>query len=287
MSHTEYNSEHWDTIIKPGKKWFDFKLKEIWMHRDLIYLFIRRDFVAYYKQTILGPLWFFIQPIFTTLIFLLVFGKIAQIPTAGIPSALFYLSGIINWNYFADGVNKTSNTFITNANIFGKVYFPRLVTPISIVLSNLITYFIQFSLFIAVLLYFIISHRITLHIDFKLFILPLLILQMILFGLGVGIVVSSMTTKYKDLSFAITFGIQLWLYATPVVYSMTRIPHKWRWILYVNPMAPVVETFRSIIFNTYPIVWPLYISGWAITIVILFTGISMFNRIEKSFMDTV
>ena len=279
--------ETWDIVIKPQKKWFDFKLPELWRYRDLIGLFVRRDFVAYYKQTILGPIWFFIQPIFTTAMFMIVFGKIAQIPTDGIPSYLFYMAGILNWNYFAECLNKTSNTFTTNSNIFGKVYFPRLVIPLSIVISNLITYAIQFLLFLILLVYSINNHSYEFHFSIKLLLLPLVILQIALLGFGVGIVVSSLTTKYKDLSFAVVFGVQLGMYATPIVYPMSSVPSKWIWLYYLNPMASVAEMFRSMFFNLNNINWQQYGFSWIVTIVILVLGISLFTRIEKSFMDTV
>lgn len=277
----------WDIIIKPEKKWFDFKLKELWSYRDLISLFVRRDFVAYYKQTILGPLWFFIQPIFTTIMFVIVFGKIAQIPTAGIPAQLFYLSGIINWIYFSDCLTKTSNTFITNTTIFGKVYFPRLIVPVSIVISNLITYAIQLLLFLLFLFYSIIFHGLIIHPTLLWFIFPLLLLQMALFGLGVGIIVSSLTTKYKDLSFAVIFGVQLWMYATPIVYPMSQVPSKWKWILFFNPMASVIELFRSMIFNIEVPNWIQFGYSWVITLGVLFLGIILFNKVEKTFMDSI
>jgi len=280
-------TEHWDIIIEPQKKWFDFKLKELWRYRDLIALFVRRDFVAYYKQTILGPIWFFIQPAFTTIMFMVVFGKIAQIPTDGIPSYLFYLSGILNWNYFAECLNKTSNTFTTNSSVFGKVYFPRLVVPSSIVISNLITYAIQFFLFVLLLLYSLTNNNFSFQFNSLLLLFPLLILQIALLGLGVGIVVSSLTTKYKDLSFAVVFGVQLWMYATPVVYPMSSVPEKWSWLFYLNPMASVIEIFRAMFFHLNTVDWHQYAYSWLLTILVLLSGISMFTRIEKSFIDTV
>lgn len=276
-----------EIVIRPERKWFDFQFRELWNYRDLIFLFVRRDFVAYYKQTILGPLWFFIQPIFTTIVFMVVFGRIAQIPTQGIPAPLFYLSGIINWNYFADSLNKTSNTFVANSSVFGKVYFPRLVVPISIVISNMITYAIQLVLFIVVLLYNVASSGIAVNLNSTLLLFPLIILQMALLGLGTGIIVSSLTTKYKDLSFAVTFGVQLWMYATPIVYPLSQVPEKWKWLFYINPVAPVIEMFRNMIFSANTIDWSQYLFGWCVTVVILIIGVSLFNRVEKTFMDTV
>ncbi len=281
------SNEHWDIIIEPKKKWFDFKLGELWKYRDLVVLFVRRDFVAYYKQTILGPIWFFIQPIFTTIMFMIIFGKIAKIPTDGIPPQLFYMAGILNWNYFAECLNKTSNTFTTNSSVFGKVYFPRLVVPASIVISNLITYAIQFLLFIFLLGFSIYNKQFQFHFNSAMLLFPLLILQIALLGLGIGIIVSSLTTKYKDLSFAIVFGVQLWMYATPIVYPMSRVPEKWYWLFYLNPMASVIEIFKAMFFNLNTINWQQYGISWIITILALMVGISLFTRVEKSFMDTV
>lgn len=279
--------ENWDITIEPQKKWFDFKLNELWRYRDLIALFVRRDFVAYYKQTILGPIWFFIQPIFTTIMFMVVFNKIAKIPTDEIPPQLFYLAGILNWNYFADCLNKTSGTFTANSSVFGKVYFPRLVVPFSIVISNLITYAIQFSLFMVVLIFTIYKSGFHFEFNLNMFLFPVLIFQIALLGLGLGILISSLTTKYKDLSFAVTFGVQLLMYATPVVYPMSRVPEKWYWLFYLNPMASVIEIFRAMFFNLHSVNWQQFGISWIITIFALLLGISLFTRIEKSFMDTV
>jgi lipopolysaccharide transport system permease protein len=277
----------WDIEIKPQKKLFDFKLEELWRYRDLVELFVKRDFVAIYKQTILGPIWFFIQPIFTTIVFMIVFGRVAKIPTDGIPSYLFYMAGILNWNYFAECLNKTSNTFTTNSHIFGKVYFPRLIVPLSIVISNLITYAIQFMLFIILFVYSISKQSYIYHFSEKILLLPLIVMQIALLGFGVGIVVSSLTTKYKDLSFAVVFGVQLGMYATPIAYPISSVPDKWLWLYYLNPMASVIEIFRAMFFDLNNINWQQYGVSWILTIFVLFFGISLFTRIEKSFMDTV
>jgi lipopolysaccharide transport system permease protein len=281
------SNQDWDIIIKPEKKWFDFRLKELWAYRDLILLFVRRDFVAYYKQTILGPLWFFIQPIFTTVMYVIVFGRIAKIPTSGVPAQVFYLAGIINWTYFSDCVTKTSNTFIINTAIFGKVYFPRMIVPLSIIISNLITYGIQLLLFIIVLGYNMIANHVQIQVSLMLLIFPLLVLQIAMFAFGVGIIVSSLTTKYKDLSFAIIFGIQLWMYATPIVYPLSQVPAKWHWLFFLNPMASIIEIFRNMLFNISAVNWTQYGYSWLITIATMLIGVSLFNRVEKSFMDTV
>jgi lipopolysaccharide transport system permease protein len=283
-----YKSENaqWTAIIKPVAGWFDIHLAELWRYRDLIMLFVRRDFVAIYKQTILGPLWFLLQPLFTTIVFTVIFGKIARIPTDGLPQVLFYLSGVVTWNYFANCLNKTSDTFVANAGIFGKVWFPRLSVPISIVISNLITFAIQFILFLGFWVYFLLSGS-TIDPQPLILILPLLILQMAALGLGCGIIVSSLTTKYRDLTQLVGFGVQLWMFATPVVYPISRIPARFQWIIALNPMAPIIELFRYSFLGAGTIIpWQIGLSIGN-TLIILFIGIILFSRVEKSFMDTV
>ena len=280
------DNAQWTSIIKPVSGWFDIHLSELWRYRDLVMLFVRRDFVAVYKQTILGPLWFLIQPLLTTLIFTLVFGRIAKLSTDGLPQVLFYLSGVVAWRYFADCLTKTSNTFVQNAYIFGKVWFPRLSVPISIVISNLITFAIQFVLFLGFWFYFLFNTS-TVHPQTTILLLPLLILQMAALGLGFGIIVSSLTTKYRDLTQLVGFGVQLWMFATPIVYPTSQIPEKYQWIIALNPMAPIVEAFRYSFLGAgtiYP--WQIGLSIMT-TILILAIGIILFSRIEKSFMDTV
>ncbi|PWR70708.1 ABC transporter permease [Methanospirillum lacunae] len=277
---------NWTLEIRPRAGWLDINLAEIWRYRDLILLLVRRDFVSIYKQTILGPVWFFLQPLFTTIVFTVVFGNIAQIPTDGIPQILFYMAGIVAWTYFANCMTKTSNTFIENAGIFGKVYFPRLVVPISVVITNLLTFFIQFSLFLIFLGYYILvgsSVKLTLWI----IVIPLLLIQMAALGLGMGILISSLTTKYRDLIFAVGFGVQLWMYATPIVYPLSQIPEKWQWIFALNPMTAIVEVFRYAFLGSgaiRPWVWEMSI---IMTVIILIFGILLFNKVEKTFMDTV
>jgi homopolymeric O-antigen transport system permease protein len=280
------DSGEWTTIIRPKSGWFDLHISELWSYRDLILLFVCRDFVAVYKQTILGPLWFLLQPLFTTLVFTVIFGKIAKIPTDGVPQLLFYLSGIVVWNYFANCLTATSNTFVGNAAIFGKVYFPRLTVPLSVVISNLITFAIQFFLFLCFYFYYYLQGAALLPNPLVLM-FPLLVLQMALLGLGTGIIVSSLTTKYRDLSYLVSFGIQLWMFATPVVYPSSQVPAQWRWIIALNPMAPVIEIFRYAFLGTeapQPLQTALSV---AMTLIILFGGIVLFSRIEKDFMDTV
>lgn len=278
--------EEWTKILGPKRHLLDINLKEVWYYRDLILLLVKRDFVAYYKQTILGPLWFLIQPIFTTIVFTVIFGKIAKIPTDGIPQQLFYMSGIVCWNYFSECLNKTSNTFVTNASIFGKVYFPRLVIPISIVITNLLTFFIQFCLFLAFFLYFY-SKGMPVSISSSIIFLPLIVLQIALLALGMGIIISSLTTRYRDLSFAVVFGIQLWMYATPVVYPLSVVPEKVKYLFMLNPMTSIVESFRHVFLGTSSINSSIIALSWSITLIILALGVILFNRVEKSFMDTV
>jgi lipopolysaccharide transport system permease protein len=281
------DTNQWTSVIKPVSGWFDIHLSELWRYRDLIMLFVRRDFVAVYKQTILGPLWFLIQPLFTTIVFTIIFGRIAKIPTDGLPQILFYLSGVVVWNYFAGCLNKTSDTFVGNAHLFGKVYFPRLTVPVSIVISNLVTFAIQFLLFMGFCFYFLTKGSAINPQPLLIMILPFLIIQMAALGLGFGIIVSSLTTKYRDLTQLVGFGVQLWMFATPIVYPTSRIPAKWQWIIALNPMAPVVEIFRYAFLGAGTVhTWQVALSI-SVTMLVLFIGILIFSRIEKSFMDTV
>lgn len=279
-------NENWTSEIKPKTGWFDINFKELWQYRDLIMMFVKRDFVAFYKQTILGPLWFLLQPLFTTIVFVVVFGQIAKLPTNGLPQILFYLSGTVMWNYFSSCLNTTSNTFIDNAGIFGKVYFPRLVIPISVVITKMLTFGIQFILFLAILLFFLIR---GVGVEPNIWILatPILLLQMACLGLGFGIIVSSMTTKYRDLSLLVTFGVQLWMYATPVVYPMSMVSGKLAILLIMNPMTAVIEIFRYAFLGGALI--PLWQWGVSIviTLAVLAIGIILFSKVEKNFMDTV
>lgn len=279
-------NENWTKIISPVSGWFNFSLAELWRYRDLIALFVRRDFVAVYKQTILGPLWFLIQPLFSTLVFTVVFGRIAKIPTDGLPPMLFYMAGIVSWNYFSSCLTNTSNTFISNASIFGKVYFPRLTVPVSVVIVNLITFFIQFLLFLCFLIYFYLRGA-AIHSSLWILLTPLLLLQMGVLGLGMGILISSLTTKYRDLTFVVGFGTQLWMYATPIVYPMSQIPEKWQWLYALNPMASIIETFRYAFLGSGSVNLQHLATSAGMTLLIFFLGIILFSRIEKSFMDTV
>jgi lipopolysaccharide transport system permease protein len=281
-----YNHEEWTTVISPRKGWLDINLRELWNYSDLVLLFVRRDFVAIYKQTILGPLWFLLQPIFSTVVFTIVFGKIANIPTDGLPQPLFYMTGVVAWNYFASCLTVTSNTFVANASIFGKVYFPRLTVPVSVVITNLMTFVIQFSIFLCFLLFFYLKGA-TLKPNIFILVTPYLIIQMGMLGLGFGILISSLTTKYRDLTFAVAFGTQLWMYATPIVYPMSQIPERWQWFFALNPMAAIIETFRYAFLGAGSVKL-LYLGiSLGVTLAVLGIGIVFFNRIEKTFMDTV
>jgi len=276
----------WDMVIKPKTGWFDIDLGELWSYRDLILMFVKRDFVTFYKQTILGPLWYIIQPLFTTIVFTIIFGKVAKIPTDTVPPFLFYMAGNVMWSYFATSLQMTSDTFNSNASIFGKVYFPRLSVPVSVVMINMLQFAIQFALFLGFYLYFM-WKGVTVQPTIWVLVLPLLLLQMALFGLGTGILISSLTTKYKDLRFAMGFMIQLWMYATPVVYPLSQVPESFRPYYTLNPMVAIIETFRGVFFGTSSIQLSHVVISWLVTLLILFIGIILFSRIEKTFMDTV
>lgn len=281
------DTEHWDLIIKPQSSLFDIPWADIWRYRDLLRMFIKRDVITVYKQTVLGPIWFVVQPILTTAIYVLVFGNIAGISTDGLPKILFYLSGIVIWNYFAESFNQTSQTFIQNANIFGKVYFPRLIMPLAKVASAMIKFFIQFAFLMVVYFYFIFSGNPDIHPNITLLLLPVYVLMMAGFGMGFGIVFTSLTTKYRDLSFLITFGVQLLMYATPVIYPVSTIPDKYKPFIMANPMTSIVEGFKYALLGTGNFSW--YNLGYSFTfmVILLFIGIIIFNKTEKSFIDTV
>ena len=279
-------STEWDIVIKPKAGWFDIDLNELWQYRDLIVLFVKRDFITYYKQTILGPLWFLIQPLFTTIVFTIIFGKVAKIPTDSLPPFLFYMAGNVMWGYFAASITATSNTFNANAALFGKVYFPRLTVPIAIVLVNFLQFFIQFALFFVFWLYFKLSGA-PIFASFHILLLPVMLLQMALFSLGCGIIVSSLTTKYKDLRFAMGFAIQLWMYATPIVYPLSQVPNWLQPYYILNPMVALVEEFRLAFLGTSTVTLQHCLISWGITLLTLIAGVVLFSKIEKTFMDTV
>lgn len=273
-------------VIRPKVGWFDLQLREVWRYRDLIFIFVKRDFVTMYKQTILGPLWFLILPLFTTIVFTIVFGKVARIPTDGLPPFLFYLSGNLVWSYFAACLVTTSSTFISNADLFGKVYFPRLVVPIAVVITNLIRSSIQFLLFLGFYFYFIYSGA-TIHPKLWIATIPVLFLQMALFGTGAGLIISSMTTKYRDLRFALNPIVQLWMYASPIVYPLTLVPDWLRPWYILNPMASIIESFRYAFLGTGEIQWSYILVSWVVTVIIFLLGLVVFNQTERSFIDTI
>ena len=278
----------WTTIIKPKTSLFHVDFKELWQYRDLYRMFVKRDIVTWYKQTILGPLWFFIQPILTTLMFMIVFGGIAQISTDGLPQPLFYLAGICLWQYFSESLTQTSNTFISNTHVFGKVYFPRLVVPLATVTSNLVRLAIQMSLFLIVYLYYFIFTDAAIQPNLYLLLTSVLILLLAGLALGFGILFSSMTTKYRDLTFLLSFCVQLWMYATPVIYPLSTIKNeKLHFLMSLNPITSIIETFKyaTLGVGSYSPYALLYSAIF--TVLILCTGILVFNRIQKTFMDTV
>lgn len=287
MNLVPANEEKWDLEIKPKRSLFSINFAELFHYRDLILLFVKRDFVAQYKQTIMGPLWHLIQPIMTTLVFMLVFGRIARISTGGVPPMLFYVTGITLWTYFSGCLTATANTFTSNAGIFGKVYFPRLVTPISITISNLIKFAIQFGLVIAMMLYYHFN-GFPVHVNWRWIGIPFLVLMMAGISLGLGIIISSLTTKYKDLSYLLTFAVQLGMYATPVAYPMSFIAQsKIGQIIQWNPLTSLFEAFRYCLYKSGDIVIPGIIYSLLFMVVSLLIGITLFNKVESSFMDTV
>lgn len=283
------STEHWDQVIEPKGKLLDLRLKEVWNYRDLLWLFVKRDFVAQYKQTILGPLWHLIQPLFTTIMFLLLFRTIANIPTDGIEPVLFYMSGISIWNYFSSCVIATSNTFVANAGIFGKVYFPRLIMPLSIVISNIIKFGIQFLLLLVAMVWVAIAKTGYFHFGVSWLLIPLLLVMMAGLGLGVGIIISSLTTKYRDLTVLIGFAVQLMMYATPIAYPLSYIKTKSAYVAWIewNPLTPIVEAFRYALFEKGSISTTGLLYSGGFIVVVVFIGMVIFSKVEKSFMDTV
>lgn len=278
--------QQWTEEIKSQDSLFSINFKELWHYRDLLLMLVKKEYVTFYKQTILGPIWFFIQPILTTVIYVLLFGQIAKLSTDGTPQLAFYLAGITIWNYFSEALTKTSTVFKDNAAVMGKVYFPRLIMPLSIIVSGLMKFVIQFLLFIVVVLYYTFVEQ-SIHPNVWLLMTPFLLLLMAAFSLGLGMIFSSLTTKYKDLVFLLTFGIQLFMYATPVVYSISSIPEKYKWIINANPLTGIFECFRYGFLGSGSFdPMSLWIST-VITVVILVIGVVIFNKVEKSFMDTV
>jgi lipopolysaccharide transport system permease protein len=289
MNHKEDSDEEWLFEIKPKNKFLELNLKEVWQYRDLLLLFVKRDIVTVYKQTILGPLWYLIQPLFTSLIFTIIFNNVAGIDTGSIPPFLFNLAGITVWNYFTACLNDTSDTFKKNASIFGKVYFPRVIMPISIVISNLLKFGIQFTIFIGFYIYFFIKGaEISLN-EFTIF-FPLLIIIMGFLGLGLGMIISSLVTKYRDFSYLVSFGVQLLMYLSAVMYPMALIVAKipnYAWIVKYNPLAYVIESTRFMLLNVGKITLLGLLNTLVVTIIVFFVGLLVFNKTEKTFIDTV
>lgn len=279
-------AEDWTLVIKPEKGLLDVDFKGIWRYRDLWYMYVKRDIVTVYKQTILGPLWFFIQPIFTTAMYMFVFGGLAGISTDGVPQPLFYLSGIMLWNYFSECFNGASNTFTANAGIFGKVYFPRLVVPLASLTSNLIKMLIQLLLFIVVYVYYVaIGGPVSINAAALLF--PVLVFMLAFHALSWGLIVSSLTSKYRDLRYLVGFGLQLFMYATPIIYPLSAAGDKFRWALELNPLTPIFEAFKFGVLGSGSLSWGGLLYSFVFMVVMLFFSVIIFNRVERNFMDTV
>ena len=278
-------TEEFDVVIVPKSAWLDINWRELFHYRDLVLLFVKRNFISHYKQTILGPAWAVIQPLLTTIVFTIIFGNLAGLSADGAPSFLFYMSGTVAWSYFSTCLTQTADTFVGNAGILGKVYFPRLVIPISIIFTNLISFFIQLGMFLCFLLFYCIRG------DVKptgfIFMVPVLIVQMAMLSLGSGIIISALTTKYRDLRMLVGFGVQLWMYGTPVAYDIKIVPDRFKLLFMLNPMTPIITLFRKAFLGIGEFYRGYYFSSWVITIVILFIGTVLFNHVEKTFMDTV
>ena len=286
-------TRHRHTVITAEHKLLDLHLKETFQYRDLIYLFVKRDFISSYKQTVLGPLWAVIQPLLTTIVFTFIFGSLAKLTTADapgdyvIPGFLFYMVGNVCWSYFSAALNATSNTFIVNRAILGKVYFPRLVMPISSALSHLISFAIQFALFAAILLVYVAKGGTSIRFTPLVFLLPLLILHLMMLSVGCGIIISSVTTKYRDLAKLVAFGLQLWQYASPIAYGFELVPEKYRLLYLLNPVTPILTTVRYAVFGFGYFDLTYYLISWGTTLALFFTGLILFSRIERTFMDTI
>ncbi|MBS7786413.1 ABC transporter permease [Flavobacterium sp. CYK-55] len=281
-SHTE----DWSLVIKGKTSLFDLKFQDLWRYRDLLWMFVKRDFVSFYKQTVLGPLWFFIQPIFTTLVFTFVFGNLAGISTDGLPQYLFYLSGITAWNYFSDCLTKTSTVFRDNVAIFGKVYFPRLIMPLSIVVSNLVRFGVQLLLLAIMMVYFTIQGS-SIEVTSAILLFPYLVLLMALLGLGAGLIITAMTTKYRDLTFLVTFGVQLLMYGTTVIYPLSAAPEKYKSFIELNPMTGIIEAFRFSLLGKGECTFNSIAYSSGVTLIVLLAGVVIFNKTERTFVDTI
>ena len=277
----------WTETIRPNRSIFDLRLRAVWNYRDLLFMFVKRDFVANYKQTILGPLWYIIQPVFTTIMFTVVFGRFAKISTDGQPRILFYMAGITIWNYFSESFNRTSSVFASNAGIFGKVYFPRLIMPLYIVISSFMRFGIQFMLFMAFLIYFLNHNNTVVHPNSYALLTPFLLLLMAGFALGAGMIISSITTKYRDFRYLVSFAVSLLMYATPIIYPVNFLPQKYQVYVLANPLSGIVEAFRYGWLGSGKISWGALTYSTGFMLVLLFLGLLIFNKVEKDFMDTV
>ncbi len=289
ISSNNITKKEWDIIIEPRNKLFSLDLGEIWKYRDLLTMYVKRDIVTMYKQTILGPLWYVIQPLFTTIMFMFVFGGIAGIPTDGLPQPLFYMAGILCWNYFSECLTKCSETFNANQHIFGKVYFPRLVVPFSIVISSLLKLAIQFVLFIVIYIFYIFKGY-TPNITWYILLVPILIIMLAGLGLGFGLIISSMTTKYRDLRFLVSFGVQLWMYITPVIYPLSILKNNYPnyvWAIVVNPLTSIIETFKIAFLGQGTFEWTYLLYSLVFTILVMLFGMLTFNKVQRSFMDVI
>jgi lipopolysaccharide transport system permease protein len=286
LSTKEDIVKEWDLTIEPQTSLFELNLKDIWRYRDLLWMFVKRDFVSFYKQTILGPLWFFIQPLFTTIIYTFIFGGLANLSTDGLPQPLFYMAGITAWNYFADCITKTSTVFKDNVNIFGKVYFPRLIMPLSIVASNLVRFGVQILLLFIMMGYYAL-HNASFSITPAILLFPVLVILMALLGLGLGLIITALTTKYRDLAFLVTFGIQLLMYTTTVIYPLSSAPEKYKTLISLNPMTGIIEAFRYAFLGQGQISINTLGYSTLFTIIVMVLGVLIFNKTEKTFVDTV
>lgn len=277
-------------VIEANSSLWNIDFRELWRYHDLIRMYVKRDIVTLYKQTILGPLWFVIQPLITTIMFMIVFGGIAGISTDGLPQPLFYMAGLLCWNYFADCLNKCSQTFTANQNVFGKVYFPRLVVPLSITISNMVKMGVQFGLFLLIYLFYI-CKGMEIHITSYIFFLPLLVLMLAGLGLGFGLLITSVTTKYRDLTFLVQFGVQLWMYATPVIYPLSNLSTgraaQYLWLMKLNPLTSILETFKLAFLGTGTFSWGYFSYSFASTIIVMALGMLVFNKVQRSFMDVI
>lgn len=289
--HQVRNEDGWDTVIRSRQKWFDIDLKGVLKYRDLIGMLVKRNFAVMYKQTVLGPAWVIIQPLLTTIVFTVIFGNIAGLPTDGMPKFLFYMTGNILWQLFSKCLTSTSNTFIANRQIFGKVYFPRLCMPISVAITQMVNFLVQFALLLVFVVYYMLQPGTAVHPDIgRIWMIPLLLIQVSVLGLGCGIIISALTTKYRDLQMLVSFGVHLWMYVTPVTYAASLISTKYPDLVgffMLNPVTPILETFRAIMLGVQSFALQYYAFSWITTIIVFFLGVILFSKTEKNFMDTV